>query len=141
MTSLPRASASALSIAAFVLLSTLPISAQEPSPSSPSAKPEAPAAKAAATAPRRVPNYFGQLGLSREQRDSIYKVVEKHQARIEELKKELAEANDKMVEECETLLDDAQKKSLQARRNAAADAAKARAAAKAAKSKDAPKSE
>ncbi|WP_237722742.1 hypothetical protein [Singulisphaera acidiphila] len=85
---------------------------------------------------RRVPPYFAQIGLSREQKDSIYQVVAKHQSRIEELKKELAEANTKMVEECEALLDEAQKKSLEGRRRSAADAAKARASAKPAKAKD-----
>jgi Spy/CpxP family protein refolding chaperone len=132
----PRITSAGLSVASLLFLGTLPLAAQQAPPSSPSAKTEAPAAKATNTSPRRVPNYFGQLGLSPEQKDSIYKVVAKHQSRIEELKKELAEANDKMVQECESLLDDAQKKSLEARRTAAADAAKAKASAKSAKSKE-----
>jgi|GEM_PF-1973449 len=142
MMSLSRVAATGLRVVSFVLLAALPLVAQDASNSSPSPKAKAPATKTTSVAaPRRVPNYFGQLGLSREQKDSIYEVVAKHQARIDELKKELAEANDKMVEECESLLDEAQKKSLQARRNAAADAAKARAAAKAAKAKEAQKSD
>lgn len=131
-----RVVAAGLSVVSLLFLGTLPLAAQQAPPPGSSTKTEAPAAKSTSTTPRRVPNYFGQLGLSPEQKDSIYKVVAKHQSRIEELKKELAEANDKMVQECESLLDDAQKKSLEARRTAAADAAKAKAAAKAAKSKE-----
>jgi Spy/CpxP family protein refolding chaperone len=135
-----RVVAAGLGVVSLLFLGTLPLAAQQAPPGS-STKTEAPAAKSISTTPRRVPNYFGQLGLSPEQKDSIYKVVAKHQSRIDELKKELAEANDKMVQECESLLDDAQKKSLEARRTAAADAAKAKAAAKAAKSKEDKKSD
>ncbi|WP_254053719.1 hypothetical protein [Singulisphaera sp. GP187] len=114
----------------------IPATAQEASPSTSTSKTEAPATKPTTASMRRVPPYFGQIGLSREQKDSIYQVVAKHQSRIEELKKELAEANTKMVDECETLLDDAQKKSLESRRRSAADAAKAKASAKSSKAKD-----
>ncbi|AGA29161.1 hypothetical protein Sinac_5007 [Singulisphaera acidiphila DSM 18658] len=127
-----------MSVVSILFLSLIPATAQEapPTTSSSSTKTEAPAAKPSNNSVRRVPPYFAQIGLSREQKDSIYQVVAKHQSRIEELKKELAEANTKMVEECEALLDEAQKKSLEGRRRSAADAAKARASAKPAKAKD-----
>lgn len=130
-----------LGVVSCLFMGTLPLAAQQPPAATSSSKPETPAAKPTPSSSRRVPAYFGQIGLSPEQKDAIYQVVAKHQTRIEELKKELAEANDKMVEECETLLDDAQKKSLESRRRSAADAAKARAAARGSKAKDVKKSD
>ncbi|WP_406699687.1 hypothetical protein V5E97_12590 [Singulisphaera sp. Ch08] len=129
-----------MSVVSILCLGMIPVTAQEAPPSTStttsSTKTEAPTAKPTSTSLRRVPTYFGQIGLTREQKDSIYQVVAKHQSRIEELKKELAEANAKMVQECETLLDDAQKKSLESRRRSAADAAKAKASAKASQPKE-----
>lgn len=136
-----RIVAAGLSVGSLLLLVAIPVAAQQAPSSTTSPKPEASATKATSNTQRRVPPYFGQIGLSQEQKDSIYQVVAKHQSRIEELKKELAEANTKMVEECESLLDDAQKKSLEGRRRSAAEAAKARASAKATKAKDEKKSE
>ena len=110
-------------VLSLLFLGTLPLAAQQPSPSGSSTTSKVPSVSAVS---RRVPNYFGQLGLSKEQKDSIYQVVSKHQTRIEELKKELAEANEKMVQECESLLDESQKKVLEAKRIAAANTSKAR---------------
>ena len=41
---------------------------------------------------RRVPPYFGQIGLTPEQREAIYKVRKTHQDKIDVLKKQIADA-------------------------------------------------
>ena len=132
-----RIAALGLSVAALLSLAPSRTNAQQASPATASAATETPAAKPATTPPLRVPNYFGQLGLSPEQKTSIYEVVAKRRTRIDELKKELAEENRRLLTECEALLNDTQKQSLQARRKAAVDTAKARAAARALKAKEA----
>jgi hypothetical protein len=70
---------------------------------------------------RRVPDYFGQLGLSDAQKESIYKVRAKHQPKIAALEKQLEELRGQMVVECEAVLTDAQKKLLAERRAGAAE--------------------
>ncbi len=71
-----------------------------------------------ATSARRVPPYFGQVGLSAEQREKIYTIRARHQARIVELKKELQSASVKELAECEAVLNDAQRAQLNERRAA-----------------------
>ena len=87
--------------------------AQEPSAkkSTEKAAPaSAPAAKKKGDPSRRVPAYFGQVGLTTEQRESIYKIRKTHQDKIDALKKQITEAEAKSLAECEAVLTDTQKK-------------------------------
>jgi hypothetical protein len=68
---------------------------------------------------RRVPRYFGQVGLTPEQKESIYKIVAKHQQKIEALQKQLADEKAAAIKECEGVLNDQQKQMLDVRRKAA----------------------
>jgi len=63
--------------------------------------------------PRRVPAMFGQIGLTGEQKETIYKIQDKHQAKIDELEKQIDEIQALMMTECEGVLTDVQKKLLQ----------------------------
>jgi hypothetical protein len=116
-----RAAAVLVSAAAMTMLSGgLPLIAQE----SGKVPAEAQAKKTAKRAPdptRRVPDYFAQIGLSDDQRESIYKIRAKHQPRIDELEKQLVEARAQMVRDCETVLTETQKKMLNERRAGAAE--------------------
>jgi hypothetical protein len=78
---------------------------------------------------RRVPDYFGQLGLSAAQKESIYKIRAKHQPKIDALEHQLEELRSEMVKDCESVLTDAQKKMLTERRANAAEARAKRSAA------------
>jgi hypothetical protein len=106
------------SLAAVALLGSLPLIAQEPAPAK-SAEKTAPASKKSDPT-RRVPSYFGQVGLSTEQRESIYKIRGKHQPRIQELQKQIDSLRAEELRECETVLTDSQKQQLQQFRAAAA---------------------
>ena len=97
---------------AIVAGSSLAI-AQEPSAkkSTEKAAPAPPTvAKKKADPSRRVPDYFGQVGLNPEQRESIYKIRKVHQDKIDALKKQIAEADALSLTECEAVLTDTQKK-------------------------------
>ena len=93
------------------------------------AQPKAKAAKKAPDPSRRVPSYFGQLGLSDEQKESIYKIQGKHQPRIEALEKQIEELRTQSLKECEAVLTEAQRKMLVERRAIAAEARAKKAAA------------
>jgi hypothetical protein len=111
----------------------LPLVAQESGKARVETK--AKAGKRAVDPTRRVPYYFGQLGLTEAQKESIYKIQAKHQPRIDALEKQLEEVRAQSLEECESVLSDAQKKMLAERRaNAAESRAKRSGAASAAKS-------
>ncbi len=77
---------------------------------------------------RRLYPYFAQLGLSEEQRESIYNIRAKHAPKIEALEKQLDDARAQAIGEAERLLTPAQKKMLEDRRKAAHAAAEARSA-------------
>ena len=70
---------------------------------------------------RRVPMYFGQLGLTPDQRESIYKVQGKHMPKIEALEQQIEEIRGQMLKECEGVLSPAQKQLLEQRRAAGAE--------------------
>ncbi len=112
----------------MILAGTWTLPAQEPK-----AKPaDAPKAKAkrAADPSRRVPNHFGQLGLSDEQRESIYKIQAQHMPKIDALEKQIDELRAQMVKECETVLTSTQKQMLADRRTASAGARTKKSAAR-----------
>src|SRR4051812_46529050 len=109
-----RAVRAGLATAALMAAGTL--IAQEtttPKPSNP-----APAARRGGDPARRVPDYFGQIGLTPEQREAIYKIRGKHQAKIDELERQIDEIQAQTLVECEGVLTDTQKQMLAQRRKA-----------------------
>jgi hypothetical protein len=111
------ASAAAMTVAS----GSLPLIAQEPGNAPAQVRVRTPG-KRVFDPTRRVPRYFGQLGLSGAQKESIYKIQAKHQPKIDELQKQLLELRAQTVKECETVLTDSQKKMLEDRRAGAAEA-------------------
>ncbi len=102
-----RTGVAILAMVAVVLMGRPPLVAQEP----------ASAPKPAATAPRkkadpahRVPDYFGQIGLTTEQRASIYNLQGKRIEKIDALKKQIAAERAEMLAECEGVLTETQRK-------------------------------
>lgn len=123
----------ALAPALLIVAGSVTLFAEDPKPDD--AKPAAaPAARPKSDSSRRVPNHFGQVGLTIEQRESIYKIRKAHAEKIEALRAEIAEVEAKAMAECEAVLTDTQKKLLENLRNAnARPAAKAVETAKAVK--------
>lgn len=107
-------------LAALVALGALPLAAQEPSGGKPADAPTTPALKKVVDPSRRVPPLFGQVGLTPEQKEEIYKIRAKHQAQIESLQKQIAQTQAELLTECEAVLSDSQKQLLALRREAAA---------------------
>lgn len=88
------------------------------------AKAEAPKAR---KKPRgRLPIYFGQVGLSEEQRTKIYGIQAEYGKQLDDLRKQVAAIEAKRDGEVEAVLTDAQKKKLGELRVAAKKAAEAR---------------
>jgi hypothetical protein len=110
-------------IVALMTLAAIPLAAQDP-------KSDSPAARKTIDQARRVPPYFGQIGLSTEQREQIYKIREKRQHEILALYKQIEEIQGLEMTECEGVLTDAQKKLLAQRREAAKSVSDAKAAEK-----------
>ena len=103
----------------MILSSNLPLGAQEPRGGSQTDSPtKAKTYKKAFDRATRVPMYFGQLGLTEDQRASIYKVQGKHMPKIEALEKQIEEVRGQMMKECEAVLTPAQKQLLEQRRAA-----------------------
>jgi hypothetical protein len=69
-----RSGAFLFSTAVVLTLGSLPLLAQEPQTAKPATPPQAQEARPAYDPARRVPPYFAQVGLTPEQRESIYKV-------------------------------------------------------------------
>ncbi len=77
------------------------------------AKPSAKAKKTAAKKSKgRLPNHYGKLNLSTEQRDKVYKIQAGYKSQIDALKKQLAELTKKRNSECEGVLTATQKSTL-----------------------------
>jgi len=120
------AAAASAALLTFALGGVIPsIAAQDAAP-----------AKSARKAPdptRRVPTYFGSLGLSTEQREEIYAIQAKYVPQIQELERKIEGLRERQMSDCEDVLTPAQKKILGEARKSAVDrrkaAAKARAAA------------
>ncbi len=119
MTIRKRIGAVSLGLVAVAVLGQLPLVAQEPATS----KPAAPTAKKKQEPSHRVPNYFGQIGLTTEQRASIYGIQAKRVEKIEALEKQIATEKAEMLAECEGVLTETQKKLLDNLRKAAAEPA------------------
>src|SRR5438105_15939964 len=112
----------AASAAAMTMLtSSLPLVAQESSAPQAGTKTKARTGKRVFDPARRVPAYFGQLGLSDDQRESIYKIQGKTMPKIEALEKQIQDLREQMIRECEGALTPAQKQILDQRRTARAE--------------------
>ena len=105
-----------------VLCGRLPLIAQESKAPQTETKTKAKTARRAYDPARRVPPYFGQLGLSTEQREEIYKIQGKQMAKIESLEKQIEELRAQMLQDCEGVLTTPQKQVLDQRRAGAATA-------------------
>jgi hypothetical protein len=99
-------------VAVAVLLVTISLEAQESGTS------KRPAGKGYDAA-RRVPPYFGQVGLSVEQREAIYKIRAQHMERIEALQQQIEQEETQMMTDSEAVLTDAQRRLLEDRRGTA----------------------
>ena len=129
MTICKRTGAVALGLVAIALMGQPPLIAQEPAAPKPAAAP----AKRKQDPSRRVPAYFGQIGLTADQRASIYSVQAKRFEKIDALEKQIAAEKAEMLADCEGVLNETQKKLLGTLRKAAAEPApKATASAKSA---------
>jgi hypothetical protein len=76
------------SVTSFVILAVLAmtsVQAQEPGAPPTRTRRSVPAAQRAIDPSRRVPRYFGQIGLTTQQRESIYKIQAKEFKKIEDL--------------------------------------------------------
>jgi hypothetical protein len=120
-----------LVFAAVVASGTIALPAQEPAPGNSTGPVKSPATKRVVDPSRRVPSFFGQIGLTAEQKEAIYKVRGKHQQKIDDLEKQVATIQAEMLAECTSLLTEPQKKMLDYRREASVKAKQAKAAAKA----------
>ena len=110
--------ATSLTVLGLLAVDQRPIAAQEPA----AAKPADPAKKKHDAA-RRVPAYFGQIGLTTEQRANIYGIQGKRMEKIEALERQIAVEKADMLVECEATLTETQKKLLDNLRRAAAEPA------------------
>jgi hypothetical protein len=61
---------------------------------------------------RRLPRYYGKLGLTEGQKDKIYGIQAKHESEIDKLEKQLADAKAKQESDCRKILNADQKKQL-----------------------------
>jgi hypothetical protein len=108
-------------LATLLILSVLSLSAQEST--TPRANSDAGPAVTKRRRPyepvRHLPDFFGQVGLTMEQREAIYKIRARHLAKIEELEKQIDEIEALMISEAEQVLTEKQKQALAVRRKAA----------------------
>lgn len=117
---LRRAGALAVSAATMTLLAGgLPLAAQEHGTTQVETKTKT--SKRSYDPARRVPSFFGQLGLSDAQKESIYKVQGQHMPRIEALEKQIEDLRTQMLKECESVLTGPQKQMLSERRTKSAE--------------------
>jgi Spy/CpxP family protein refolding chaperone len=130
MTTMRRATAVVCGLTIVLATSLLAARAQEPKGDQPGAGSASPSAKRTYDPSRRVPDHFGQIGLSAQQRESIYKIREKHQPKIDALERQLREVRAQVLAECEGILTVSQKQILEQRRQAAGEARKSRATAR-----------
>lgn len=72
-------------------------------------------------ASHRVPMYFGGLGLSDEQKESIYAAEAKFQPQIQELERKADALRERLMVECEDVLTAPQKKALAEARKSASE--------------------
>lgn len=66
---------------------------------------------------RRVPPYFGQVGLTTQQREAIYSIRGKYAVRLVELKRQMEQLQQQELVECESVLNPAQRAQINQRRS------------------------
>lgn len=93
-----------MGLTAVALIGIVPSLAQDPAKEK--------ATPVAAKNTRRVPRYFGQVGLTDEQKEKIYDLRAQHAVKIGELKKQLDDQIAKEMADCEAVLLESQKKVL-----------------------------
>lgn len=113
-----------LGLATVLALAAWPLHAQELPTSKSSTKTGSLNVKRLNDPARRVPAYFGQIGLTDDQKETIYKVQARHMSKIDELEKQIAEIQGQMLDESEGVLTDAQKQTLVQRRRTASEGRK-----------------
>jgi hypothetical protein len=107
----------AVSATTLLMLSGgLPLSAQEPTSTKSESKVKTKTGRRAFDPTRRVPMYFGQLGLTDEQKESIYAIQAKEMPKIDALEKQVEDLRGQMLRDCEATLTSAQKQLLEQRR-------------------------
>lgn len=74
----------------------------------------------------RLPNYYGKVGVSAEQREKIYSIQAQYNSQIKALEKQIAELKEKRDAEIESVLTPEQKKKLAQLRAEAAEKRKSR---------------
>lgn len=67
---------------------------------------------------RRVPMYFGQVGLTSSQREEIYSIRARYYEQISDLKRQIEELEEKEDGDCTGVLNDSQRKLLESLRAA-----------------------
>ena len=103
-----RSSLVALSIAGLAAGSVLAAAQDKPKPDD-----AMPPAVAKTAAPyRRVPSNFGKVGLSNQQREDIYVIRGRYRTEIAELEQRINALSKQEMEECRSVLTDAQLKLL-----------------------------
>lgn len=63
--------------------------------------------------PNRLPNHYGKLGLSDEQREAVYAIQQKYRARIQQLQRQIDELQQQQAFALQDLLTDVQQRQLQ----------------------------
>jgi CRISPR/Cas system-associated protein Cas5 (RAMP superfamily) len=87
-------------------------------------------AKKASDPRRQVPRFFGQIGLSQDQKEDIYKVRFRYFEKIAALQKQIDELKADEMKELESKITESQKQLLDSRRRASVESKKAKSAAK-----------
>lgn len=114
----PRRLRTALAAATLLGAGLLPLLAQEPK----GAKQPDPAPARAQGNGHRVPPYFGQLGLTPEQREKIYKIQDDSQSKVDALQRQIDEVKARALADSEAVLTPEQRKLLEHRREASKSA-------------------
>jgi hypothetical protein len=113
MTISKRSAMTSIGLAVVIATASLSTFAQDPAAKKAADKPETTTVVKKKYDPsRRVPDYFGQIGLTIEQRESIYKIRKVHHEKLEVLKKQIVDEDSDAMKKCEVLLTDTQKKLL-----------------------------
>ena len=121
MTNHLRPTVAALAIAAATLSWSLTTTADDgPTVGSPAAPGDAAPATPPITYPpyRRVPNNYGKIGLSAQQREDIYVIRGRYRAEVAELERRIEALSDDEMEECSAVLTDSQRSLLEQLRKA-----------------------
>ena len=90
-----------------MVLSQADAQAGDTNPAKPAAAKKAPAEKAAKKPAKqrgRLPNFYGQIGLSDEQRDKVYGIQQQYRDQIRDLQQKLNELKDKQTAEIDAVL-------------------------------------